>query len=221
MLVLGVTGSIGAGKTTFSRLLATYGGVVLDADKIVHQLLHDNKEAIASIVKSFGKQVLHDNGSVDRKKLGSLVFGNDKKLKKLETILHPMIQFEREREIKQNKDGAFFILDVPLLFETETHKRCDINVLLMVAYATRKQRVMARPGMNEERFEQVDRHQMDDRQKALKADIVLDTSANLATLNAAAQIIAKNVTNIPRNQKHEALAVIVKALHGNMAFVGQ
>lgn len=177
MIVVGLTGSIGMGKSTTARMLADEGLPVYDADAAVHALY--SGMAAPLIEEAFPGVVM--DGTVDRAALGAQVVGNPEAMAKLEAIVHPLV---RETEIafleKARKVGApVVVLDIPLLFETGGDKRVDKTVVVTAPADVQRERVLARPGMTEERFEAIVAKQTPDAEKRMRADFIIDTSLGL------------------------------------------
>jgi dephospho-CoA kinase len=173
MRVIGLTGSIGMGKTTAAQLLKKLGLPVYDADAMIHRLLGPNGAAIPAISTRF-PQAVH-NGRVDRAALGAEVFANPSALRDLERILHPLARSHQRRFLAQHALAGRrrVVLDIPLLFETGGDKRCD-QVLVVTAPAfLQRHRVMRRSGMTEAKLAGIMSRQMSDRAKRAKADVVI------------------------------------------------
>lgn len=176
MYILGLTGSIGMGKTTAANAFRHYGVPVYDADAVVHQLTGPGGKAVAAVGAAFPGVV--KAGAVDRALLGPQVFEDKTALARLEAILHPMVrkvqlEFLRQAAMRHEK---LIVLDVPLLFEVGTDRLCDgVAVVTAPAYLQRI-RVLSRPGMTEARFAQVLKSQMSDAMKRKRADFLIQTS---------------------------------------------
>ncbi len=179
-LVIGLTGSIGMGKTTAARQLRAMGAKVCNADAIVHRLLASGGKAVAKVSEVFPAAL--KNGAIDRKALGAIVFQDKQKLKQLEHILHPLVVAQEEHFVRQSsaKGARLVVLDIPLLFETGAQARCDKVLVVSAPYFIQAQRVMSRPGMTPEKFRQVLLSQMPDRQKRRHADQVILTGLGRA-----------------------------------------
>jgi dephospho-CoA kinase len=145
---IGLTGGIASGKSLVSRTLKGLGMTVIDADDISHEILAHNTSIKQEVVQTFGKEVLNEEGEIDRGKLGSIVFSQKPELRKdLEAILHPSIREEMWKRARESRSNDV-VLDIPLLIETGAHERVD---LVVVVYATRElqiQRLMARDGIS-------------------------------------------------------------------------
>lgn len=175
MIVLGLTGSIGMGKSTAAKMLRRLGIPVHDADAAVHRLLAKGGAAVPLIAAAFPGTVVA--GRVDRPALGAKVFGNPQELRRLEAILHPLVQAATRRFLRrqQARRRQLVVLDIPLLFETGGEKRCDAVIVVTAPRFVQRARVLARPRMTPERFAEVERQQMPDREKRRRADFVIET----------------------------------------------
>ena len=173
MFILGLTGSIGMGKTTTAGLFAEEGVPVHDADAAVHRLYEG--EAAPLIESAFPGSTR--NGRVDRQKLGKLVLGNEVALKELEHLVHPLVQKEEVKFIADAKTrGApVVVLDIPLLFETGGEGRVDAVVVVSAPPDMQRLRAFERPGMTEEKFKAILANQMPDPEKRARADFIVDT----------------------------------------------
>ena len=174
MFILGLTGSIGMGKTATARMFAEEGVPVQDADAVVHALYEG--EATALIEAAFPGTTA--GGVVDRVRLGAQVIGNADAIKRLEAIVHPLVAQKRDQFLAESeKNGAdVAVLDVPLLYETGGDKRCDAVAVVSAPAEVQRERVLTRPGMTEERFLAILAKQMPDAEKRRRADFIVDTS---------------------------------------------
>jgi dephospho-CoA kinase len=181
MIVIGLTGSIGMGKSTIASQLAILGVKTINADVIVHGLLAQGGKAVPEVEKHF-PGVVH-NGSVDRKKLGSIVFHDDKRKLQLESIIHPLVRQVELDFIKcERAMGAKVVaLDIPLLFETGGESMCDVTLVTTATHFIQRQRVMRRPNMTEEKFHAILARQMPDGEKRARADFVVHTGLGKAS----------------------------------------
>ena len=180
MIVIGLTGGIGMGKSTLARQFELLGAQICNADVIVHSLLGVGGGAVGAVGKAFTGSVR--DGAVDRAALRKLIFNDEKQRKKLEAILHPLVVQEEDRFVQREKclGARYAILDIPLLFETGAQARCDFTVLASAPRFIQRQRVLARPGMNEELFEKITAAQMSEREKEQLADFIVPTSLGKA-----------------------------------------
>jgi dephospho-CoA kinase len=175
MRILGLTGSIGMGKTVAARLLRRQGVPVHDADAEVHRLLGRNGAAVSAVAAAFPGTV--KDGVIDRKALGAQVFGGQKQsdLRRLERIVHPLVRQATGRWLatQARRRAPVVILDVPLLFESSGAARYDGVIVVTAPAFLQRQRVLLRPGMTEARFADIVRKQLPDRLKRVRADAVV------------------------------------------------
>lgn len=187
MLIIGLTGGIATGKSTVASMLNEYGVPIHDADAAVHDLLGVNGDAVTKIAETFGDDILHPTGAVDRAALGSLVFSDSEKRRQLEQILHPLVALSRDHFIKtQSEIGAsFVVLDVPLLFETGGDSMCDYVIVVHAGQDAQYQRAIARPTMTAAKLDGILATQMPMAKKIALADFVLSTDTPLAETRQA------------------------------------
>ncbi|MCZ4074550.1 dephospho-CoA kinase [Agrobacterium sp. LMR679] len=173
MIVIGLTGSIGMGKTTTAKLFAGEGVPVLDSDEVVHGLYR--AEAVPLIEAAFPGTTV--SGTVDRQKLGEVLRQNPANFSRLEEIVHPLVRGRQEAFLEQarKEDRQFALLDIPLLFETGAESRVDKVVVVSCAPEIQRERVLSRPGMTEEKFEMILARQMPDAEKRRRADFIVDS----------------------------------------------
>lgn len=173
---LGLTGSIGMGKSTLANMARRLGYRVHDADKTVHGLLGPGGAAVAPVIKIF-PAALGVNGGVDRRILGDLVFKNPQRIKSLEKILHPLVHDQERAFLKRaGRDRCRVVcLDIPLLFETGGEGRCDLVVSVTAPLFLRRQRVLRRGGPGLERLKQIVDRQTSETFKGLNSDRVIQT----------------------------------------------
>jgi dephospho-CoA kinase len=190
LYVLGLTGSIGMGKSTTAAMFAEAGVPVHDADATVHRLYAG--AAVAPIAALFPNAVR--DGVVDRAALGQHVLNDPAAMTRLEAVIHPLVRAEEERFLADARAQGhrLVVLDIPLLFETGAEARCD-GVLVVTAPAeVQRARVLARPGMTAARFEAILARQLPDAEKRARADFVVDTSRGLADARAqVATVLAR------------------------------
>ena len=190
MIVLGLTGSIGMGKSTAAAMLRRLGVPVHDADASVHRLLARGGAAVPLVEAAFPGTA--GAKGIDRRELGRRVFGDAAALRRLEAILHPMVR-EEEREFLRRmarRRQKLVVLDIPLLFESGGQTRCDAVVVVSAPSFLQRARVMGRPGMTEARFASILEKQMPDREKRRRADFVVPTGlGRRVTLHRLAEIV--------------------------------
>ena len=178
MIVLGLTGSIGMGKSTAAAMLRRLGVPLFDADLVVHGLLALSGAAVPAVAAAFPGVETEASG-IDRVLLGQRVFADPAALKRLEAILHPMVAAEEKRFLDRSRARRvpLVVLDIPLLFETGADRRCDYVLVVSAHALVQRQRVMQRPGMTEIRLNAILRKQMPDHRKRQRADFVAPTGA--------------------------------------------
>ncbi len=176
MIVLGLTGSIGMGKSTAAGMLRRLGVRLFDADAVVHCLLASGGKAVAAVDRAF-PGVCDDTGAVDRRRLGQRVFGDPAALRRLEAILHPMVRHAESCFVAQarGRRDRLVVLDIPLLYETGAPERCDYVLVVSAPARVQRERVMRRPGMTDSRLASILRAQMPDREKRRRSDFVVPT----------------------------------------------
>lgn len=175
--VLGLTGSIGMGKSTTAQLFVQRGVPLHDADAAVHGL-HRGRAA-SPIEAAFPGTVI--DGAVDRARLGAAVLGDPAALRRLEAIIHPLVREEEEAFLARcRREGAeLAVIDVPLLLETGGEARCDAVLVVTAPPEVQRERVLARPGMNAEKLDAILSRQMPDAEKRRRAHFLVDTSRGL------------------------------------------
>lgn len=183
MIVLGLTGSIGMGKSTTAAMFRDLGVPVHDSDEAVHRLY--SGKAAALIEARFPGTVL--DGVVDRERLAARVLGDRDALRDLEAIVHPLVRADADAFLDRSRAAGapVAVLDIPLLFETGGRERVDRVVVVTAPAEIQQERVMARPGMTEERFARILERQVPDAQKREMADYVIDTGKGMEAARSA------------------------------------
>jgi len=199
MFILGLTGSLGMGKSTTAAMFAEEGVPVHDADAAVHELYEG--EAVKAIEAAFPGTTA--GGKVDRDKLGQRVLGDAAAMKKLEQIVHPLVRQAEQRFLAEaERSGApVAVLDIPLLFETRTQARCDAVAVVSAPAELQRARAFERPGMTEAKFQAILAKQMPDADKRARADFVVDTGQGFEHARAQVRDILKQVATMgPRRR---------------------
>ena len=192
MVIVGLTGSIGMGKSTAAKMLRQMGVPVYDADAAVHALQAPGGAALAPIEAAFPGVV--KAGVLDRPALGARVFGNKEALRRLEAIVHPMVAQRQRAFLKRaaQQGVPLVVLDIPLLFEGRGERRVDATLVVTAPSFLQRRRVMERPGMTAEKFAGILRQQVPDGQKRRLATVVIPTGLGLAPArNALERAIAR------------------------------
>jgi dephospho-CoA kinase len=199
--ILGLTGSIGMGKSATAKMFAEEGVAVYDADAAVHRLYEG--EATPAIEAAFPGTTA--NGKVDRENLGKRVLGDGdgEALKRLEQIVHPLVAQARERFLAEaeRKGAKVAVLDIPLLFETGGDKRCDAVVVVSAPPDLQRMRAFERPGMTEAKLAALLAKQVPDAEKRRRADFVVDTSKGFEQARAQVRDILRRVATMPKRSK--------------------
>jgi dephospho-CoA kinase len=177
--ILGLTGSIGMGKSTVAAMFEEFGAPVFDADAAVHRLQGPAGALLPAIEEAF---------------LGAAVFGDKEALKRLEAIVHPAVGAMRSGFLEDHADRGLLVFDIPLLFEKGGAMQLDAVVVVSAPAADQRARVLARPGMSEEKFEQILGLQVPDAQKRDRADFVIDTGSSLVETRAAVERLVHRLT---------------------------
>ena len=190
MIVLGLTGSIGMGKSTAAEIMRRLNVPVSDADAIVHNLIGPGGQAVSAIENRFPGSTI--GSSVDRTALGTRVFNDPDALTALESILHPLVEAARDRFLEQSRRyrRRVVALDIPLLFEIEADKYCDATIVVSAPEFVQELRVLKRPGMTKEKFKNIKKQQMSDLEKRRRATFVVPTgSGRRTTFQALTRIV--------------------------------
>lgn len=189
MIVIGLTGSIGMGKSTVAKMFAEEGAAVFDSDAAVHQLYAPGGAAVAAVGAAFPGAIR--DGAVDRALLSPLVLNNPMALKRLEQIVHPFVRQAQVAfaESARAAGAAFVLFDIPLLLEGKGADLFDTIVVVSAPAEVQRARVLARPGMTEEKFAQILARQMPDAEKRARADFVIDTGVTLDETRAQVRAV--------------------------------
>jgi dephospho-CoA kinase len=198
MIVLGLTGSIGMGKSTAAGFFADEGVPVYDADAAVHRLYEG--AAVPAIEAAFPGTTV--DGKVDRTHLAAQVLNDAAALKRLEAIVHPLVRRDEAAFLaKAEADGAkVAVLNIPLLFETGGDARCDAVVVVSAPPEIRRARIMGRPGMTDEKLASIVAKQVPDAEKRRRADFVVDTSKDLDSTRTQIHEILRRVAELPKRR---------------------
>ena len=187
MMTLAITGSIGMGKSTVAAMFAEAGIPTFDADAAVRRMQGPGGRLVPQIESRFPGTTR--DGAVDREALSSAVLADPDELAALEAIVHPAIHHERTRFIVEHGDAPALLFDIPLLFETGGDAAFDKVIVVSAPPAMQRERVMGRPGMTTEKFEQILARQLPDKEKRERADFVVDTSGTLEQTRAQVDAI--------------------------------
>ena len=193
MILLGLTGSIGMGKSTTTAMFAELGAVVWNADDAVHRLYASGGAAVEPVGEAFPGVVV--NRAVDRTRLAEALGRDETAFRRLEAIVHPLVAQGRAADLEAARavGTRLAVLDIPLLFETGGDKAVDAVVVVTADPAIQAERVLARPGMTRERFDAILARQMPDAEKRARADFVIDTGRGLDAARAEVEVIVATV----------------------------
>ena len=198
MLVLGLTGSVGMGKTVAAAMFAREGAAVFDADAAVHALLAPGGAAVAAVAEAFPDCIVENAGraAVDRAALGRRVFDDPAAMARLEALLHPRVRAAEIDFIKRARARrrSLAVLDIPLLLETGGERFCDAVAVVVAPPFVQARRVLARPGMTPARFAAIRARQMSDREKIRRADFVIPTGLGRAVTLRHVRAIVRMLT---------------------------
>jgi dephospho-CoA kinase len=187
-MVIGITGGIGSGKSSFVQLLAARGAKVIDADKVGHQVI-EGEGVRRELVRAFGEEIVDERGKLKRSKLGEKAFSSQENLKLLNDIVHPPLFEELKHQIKEaveDGQGHIVAVDAALLFEWGELGLFDRVVVIEASQEIRQQRVMARSGLSAQQVQQRMAAQLSSGEKVARADVVVDNNSNLETLERQA-----------------------------------
>jgi dephospho-CoA kinase len=198
MIILGLTGSIGMGKSTTAKLFAEAGVPVYDADATVHRLYEG--EAVPFIEAAFPGTTV--DGKVDRTRLSARVVHDPAAIKQLEQVVHPLLGASRQKFIEEaEQSGALVaVVDVPLLYETGGEKRVDAVVVVTTSPEIQRERILARDNMTREKLDAILTRQLPDAEKRKRADFVVDTSHGLDPVRAQIRDILKQAAKMPQRR---------------------
>jgi dephospho-CoA kinase len=194
VIILGLTGSIGMGKSTAAAMLRHLGVPLFDADAVVHRLIGRGGAAVRSVEAAF-PGVRNESAAVDRQRLAQRVFGHPEELRRLEAILHPMVRAAERRFVARARARRerLIVLDIPLLYETRGTGRCDYVLVVSAPPRLQRERVMRRSGMTDRRFGEILAAQLPDSEKRRRADFVVPTALSKAATFRRLQAIVEDL----------------------------
>ena len=190
-LIIGLTGSIGMGKSTVAAMFADEGIAVFCADAAVHAMQAPGGELVKEIEAAF-PGTTSENG-VDRRALGAIVLGNKELVAKLESIIHPAVARKRAQFLEQNSQADLIVFDIPLLFEKGGEAAVDVIVVVSAPASEQSERVMTRPGMTADRFKNILALQMNDADKRARAHHVIDTGRSIPETREQVRQLVKSL----------------------------
>ena len=200
MIVLGLTGSIGMGKTEAARAFRRLGVPVFEADAAVHDLLATGGDARTEVARAF-PEAMRD-GAIDRQRLGAMVFGRPDRLARLEDILHPLVRRCERRfaAAAARRRARLIVLDIPLLFESGEERRYDATAVVTAPAFVQRGRVLRRPGMTPEKFAAIVARQMPDAEKRRRADFTIPTGLGRRSSLRRIRVIAGMLAGLPNRR---------------------
>ena len=190
-LIIGLTGSIGMGKSAVAAMFADEGVAVFDADAVVHDMQKAGGALVPAIEAAFPGTTGPDG--VDRKALGAAVFGDRDRLARLETIIHPAVAERRKAFLETHQNSEMLLFDIPLLFEKVGEAGVDVVVVVSAPAQLQRERVLARPNMTSDKFEQILSLQLNDADKRARADHVIDTGKDMAETRSDVRALVKKL----------------------------
>jgi len=191
MTVLGLTGSFGSGKSVVARMFAALGAVIIDADEIAKEVVKPGTPAFQEIVQAFGREVVDEQGALDRKRLAAMVFQDAAKREMLNRIVHPRVRKRELELLSQYKDNPLVVLSVPLLFENNMEHLVDKVVVVVVNEAERMRRLTEQQdGLTPDEIQRRLQAQMPQEEKRKRANSVIDNSGNLEETQAQVKQLA-------------------------------
>ena len=190
-LIIGLTGSIGMGKSAVAAMFADEGVAVFDADAAVHDLQKAGGALIPAIESAFPGTT--GPYGVDRKALGAAVFGDRDRLALLESIIHPAVADNRKVFLATHQDSDILLFDIPLLFEKGGNSGVDVVVVVSAPFSVQRERVLARPNMTADRFDHILALQMNDADKRARADYVIETGKDMAATREDVRTLVKKL----------------------------
>ena len=204
MIVAGLTGGIGTGKSTVSAIFEEAGAIIVDADKIAREVVEKGRPAWQKIVKHFGRDILLPNGNIDRKRLADIIFADPQQKDRLNRIVHPFVIAETERRLKKierDQPDSVVILDVPLLIEAGMSRDLAEIIVVYVPETIQQQRLMDRDRLRETEALARIRAQMPIEKKKSRGTILIDNSASPAVTRKIALKVFKSLRQRSRSQR--------------------
>jgi dephospho-CoA kinase len=200
MISVGLTGSMATGKSEVAKLLSTAGIPVFDSDAAVHDLY--SEKATKDLLGKVFPEVIVD-GKIDRQHLGQRVLGSPENLKKLESLIHPLVKKSQKDFIAhwRKQNSPFVVLEIPLLYETGQDKEVDYVIVISANEDVQRKRAIARPGMTKKKLASILMRQIPDVEKRGRADFIIENSGSLEHLQTQVDALSKKLRELARNQK--------------------
>lgn len=181
-MIIGLTGNMGTGKSTVARILMSKGAYIIDADRLAKEVIEPGMPAYEEVVSYFGRDILNEKNEINRKVLGTIVFGDTQKRKTLETIIHPRIESRMDTIMEQQAKGTVIVIDAPLLIEAGLHRRVDEVWVTDCSRSVQKKRIKKRDGLSDIEIEKRLSSQMSREEKRSYADFVINTNGTKTEL---------------------------------------
>ncbi|MCB2154520.1 dephospho-CoA kinase, long form [bacterium] len=194
-MILGLTGSIGSGKTSVATILQQCGAVIIRADVIAREVVAPGTPALQEISRRFGPEVVTKDGSLDRQRMADIVFRDPTRRKELEEIIHPRVREREEELIRRYGDQPMVVLEIPLLYETGAEEMCDAVAVVTVNERERVRRLVEDRGMSEEEVRRRLQAQLPQEEKARRADHVIDNSGSPEATRRQVEELYKKLTS--------------------------
>ncbi|MDE5772659.1 MAG: dephospho-CoA kinase [Ruminococcus sp.] len=200
--VVGLTGQTGAGKSTVSKIFASNGFVVINADIVARQVVEKGSKCLAEIEEFFGSNIIDNGGNLDRKKLAGIVFSDKTKLETLNTITYPYITGEILRQINEftEHDEKLILLDAPTLFESRADDFCEIIISVLADEDIREKRIIQRDGLTSEQARKRMSSQLDEEFFATHSDYIIHNNSNIETVNGIAKELSDKIRDCYQNK---------------------
>lgn len=191
MIVIGLTGGIGSGKSTVAAMFKELGATVIDADQVAHELVEPDQPLFEAVAAAFGREIVGTSGRLDRQRLGAIVFADAVARRRLEALLHPAIIVECERRIRQaaGSGGAVCLVDAALLIESGWHTRCDAVILVEASEAVRIERLVRFRGLSRDDAMRRIRAQMPPQEKRRYAHYVIENEGSLEEMARRVRVV--------------------------------
>lgn len=200
--VVGLTGQTGAGKSTVSKIFASNGFAVINADIVARQVVEKGSKCLAEIEEFFGTDVIDGDGNLDRKKLAGIVFSDKAKLETLNTITYPYITGEILRQINEfvEHDRKLILLDAPTLFESRADDFCEIIISVLADADIREKRIIQRDGLTSEQARKRMESQLDEEFFSTHSDYIIHNNSNIETVNGIAEELSEKIRDCYQNK---------------------
>ena len=200
--VVGLTGQTGAGKSTVSKIFASNGFAVINADIVARQVVEKGSKCLAEIEEFFGNDVIDNDGNLDRKKLAGVVFSDKTKLETLNTITYPYITGEILRQINEfaERKEKLILLDAPTLFESRADDFCEIIISVLADEEIREKRIVQRDGLTSEQARKRMGSQLDEEFFSTHSDYIIHNNSNIETVNGIAEELSEKIRDCYQNK---------------------